>query len=232
MLLGNTEDVVHEPVNYEPGRKAQEHEGEYDRHHHHHLCLLRVHCGRRHLLLEYHCGPHDNRQYVIRVLYRKVRYPENERRTPEFNRIQENIIECDEYGYLEEHRQTSADRVYLMFLVKPHHLFLLLLGVVLVFLFYLRHHGLDRLHLLHRLLALVHDGDERDPRDDCQEDYRPAVVAEEAVKELQYPEEGHCDYGEPAEIDYMFEAHVERLQPVVFLRSGVKDEFVLLSRHF
>ena len=71
-LLGDGQDIVHQPVQYQSRGKIEEQKGEDHGHEHHDLGLHGIAHGRRETLLQEHGRAHDERRDVVRVLGRKV----------------------------------------------------------------------------------------------------------------------------------------------------------------
>src|SRR5712691_8690371 len=75
-LLQDLEDVRYRPVQDQPRRAIEEHEGEHEGHDEHHLSLARIAHRRRHLLLEKHRHAHEDREDIRRVVTREVTDPD------------------------------------------------------------------------------------------------------------------------------------------------------------
>ncbi len=92
--------------------------------------------------------------------------------------------------------------------------------------------GLDLLHLLHGLIALVLQRHEQSLNPEGEENDGGPVVMRKVMQEPQYGKErlGHgfdetpTSVDEPPEIDRVLESQIHRLQHVVFLRAGVEAE--------
>ena len=96
---------------------------------------------------------------------------------------------------MQEHRQTARDRIYLLGLIELHHLLLLLLRIGRVALLNLLHLRRQDAQLSHRLLRIVHDGEEDQPHDnggeqeaDCKRISRRKRVAY-LRQVIEHPEE-------------------------------------------
>jgi len=137
--------------------------------------------------------------------------------------VGQQLVEGDEDGDLNDHRQTPAQRVDLVRFVELHDGRVHLLLVVLVALLDLVELGLDLLHLFHRLVALVAKRPEQELREHRDEDDHETVVAHILVEVLHEKEDR---VGEPlhpvADVDGRLEPRVLRLEAVVFLRSHEK----------
>ena len=69
--------------------------------------------------------------------------------------VQESLIQADEHRDLHDDGETAASRVDLVGLVQLHHFLVEGFLVVLMLFAELLHHGLELLHLLHGLEALL-----------------------------------------------------------------------------
>ena len=79
--LQDADDVEHQVVEAEAGRRLGEEEREHHRHqHHHHLALGRVAHGGGHGLLDDHGDAHEHREDVEGILGRQVHQPAEEGR--------------------------------------------------------------------------------------------------------------------------------------------------------
>ena len=155
VLLGDGQDIVDGPVDDESGWKRKEQEGEHDGEEHHDFLLHRVAHGWSQLLLQEHGGTHDYGKNVKGIGNGKIGDPAHERGTAKFDRKEQRVVQGDEYGNLQQHGQTTADRVHLVFFIQLHHFFIHFLPVVFIsFLndFYI---GLNLLHSLHGLEAFM-----------------------------------------------------------------------------
>src|SRR5439155_25032125 len=93
--------------------------------------------------------------------------------------------------------------------------------------------GLDALHVLHGLIALVLEGNEQQLDTDCQNDNRDAVVSGIVVNETEDVkdrlgdefDEAPAPIDEPAEINSIFQADVQRFERVELFRTGIQLQF-------
>ena len=72
-LLGNGQNIVHQPVQNQTCREPQEEDRKDQRHHLHDLGLHRIRRSRVQTHLQEHAGAHQNRQDEVRVLNIKKR---------------------------------------------------------------------------------------------------------------------------------------------------------------
>jgi len=160
ILLANGQDIIRDHVKDQPRRKAYKQESHENGHHQEDLGLRGIHGGGLHLLLDQHGKAHNDRKEIIGILVGKVVDPENEGGLTYFDRRVEHVEQGHEDGDLEDHRETSSDGIHLVFLVQLHHLPLESLAIVLIFLLEGLQLGLKGLHIFHRPIALVREGDE------------------------------------------------------------------------
>ena len=93
--------------------------------------------------------------------------------------------------------------------------------------------GLDALHVLHGLIALVLEGNEQQFDADCQKDNRDAVISGIVVNETEDVkdrlgdefDEAPAPIDEPAEINSIFQADVQRFERIELFRTGIQLQF-------
>jgi hypothetical protein len=94
-------------------------------------------------------------------------------------------VERDEDRELKQKRSAAAKGIHAMLLVQLHELLVGLLAIALVLLLHTAHLRLDALHLAHGLGLLYAEGQQHEPHDYRQQDYREPVVPHHAVDSSQ-----------------------------------------------
>src|SRR5699024_11801136 len=111
-LLGDGQQTVGTPVQYQPGREECEKYGHADRHDLHDALLHRIHDrGHVQLLLQKHDDAEGDRQNVIGVRGRQILDPENEWRLAKLRRFTQHPVQRDKYRHLYQQRPTTGHRV-------------------------------------------------------------------------------------------------------------------------
>ena len=131
--------------------------------------------------------------------------PAEERCVPHVDGDEQHLVEREEHRDLQQDRQATRGRVYLLVLVKRHQLLLLLDAVVLEAVADLLHLGLQLLHLGHQLVALVGQREERELDEHGRGEDGEAVVAEHLRQPVQQAEQRLGDEVEPAPVDQQVE---------------------------
>ena len=162
--LADGKDVLGGPVERECGGEVITEEEEHERHEHDDLLLHGVAGLGRHANLQEAGNRHDDGQDIEREateegeVHERVRLgqvidPEKPL-AAEFDGILKHPIEAEEDRNLDEHRQTTAERVDAVFLIETHRLGVDLVRVVGVFLFDFGHLWLELGHPLHGVSGL------------------------------------------------------------------------------
>ena len=113
---------------------------------------------------------------------------------------QESLIQADEHRDLHDDGETAASRVDLVGLVQLHHFLVEGFLVVLMLFAELLHHGLELLHLLHGLEALLGQGPEDDADTEGKHQDGDAPVPHKGMEEGQNGQQGAGDDREHAEV--------------------------------
>ena len=116
--------------------------------------------------------------------------PAEKRRLAHLDGDGQHLVERIEDRDLHQHGQAAHQRIDLLPLIQRHGLLLQLGLVLLELLFQLLDHGLDLLHLAHRLEALVGEREEDQPDHHGQRQDGHADRAQVVVEEFQEIERG------------------------------------------
>ncbi len=117
----------------------------------------------------------------------KVLDPAEERRVPHVDGDEQHLVQREEHGNLDHHRQAAGQRVDLLLLVKLHHLLLLLDLVVLEALAHALHLRLELLHLAHRAVGGVRQREEQRLHEHGEDQDRDAEIARRSDRESRSP---------------------------------------------
>ena len=165
--LTDGENVLDGPVKRKGGGVVVAEEEEHQRHEHHDALLHFISGFWHHRHLNHAGRGHDDGENVDRddiakqrqakrkvncvenIWLRKIVNPE-ERLATEFDSVVEHAEESEEDRDLNEHWQTTAERVDSVFAVKAHRLGVELGGIVFVFFLQLGHFWLELGHAFHR----------------------------------------------------------------------------------
>jgi len=185
---------------------------------------------------------HDDRQHVVGVRGGQIGDPQNPRRTAQLEGGAQQAIEGVEDGHLEQQREAASRRVDPVLLVERHHLVvhLALLLEVRPPLLVLQlggvaganrlHLGIQLLHLLHRLHAVVGERQEGHLDQHGHQDDRPAVVAHHVVVQpVDAGEERTDQNAQHPPVDRLLQAVRQGFQRLIALRPPVGAQSHLVA---
>ena len=151
----------------------------------------------------------------------------------QFNGVQKPLIQADEHRELDDHGETSTERIHFIPLIQFHHFLVQLLSVVLILLTQSFHLRLEFLHRRHGLEALITEREEHQFDQDRQQDNSNAVVSGPLIQESQQRDQRSGNKVGPAEVDGSVKGRVNRIQGIRILRTdiqGVGERFPVPGR--
>ena len=200
--LQDAEKILCSVIQCQSCRKIVADKQKDQRRKHHHPALRGIarlgrHChepnlGRSHAERNDVDRPTEQRQMRYRVRLRKIFYPKK-LCVSQFHRLTEHFKETEEDRDLDHHRQTAADRINAVLLVKLHHLLVHPGRIVFVFVAQLLHFRVERGHLAHRAVRFVLDWPKREFDDGGQSQDCETVVMQPTVQQVHEVEQKLAD---------------------------------------
>src|SRR5437899_7888931 len=158
-----------------------------------------------------------------RVRLRKIFYPEK-LCVSQFHRLAEHFEQTEEDRDLDHHRQTAADRINTVLLVKLHHLLVHPGWIIFVFFAQLLHFRVERSHLAHGAIGFVLDWPKREFDDGGQSQDSQTVVMQPTVQQVHEVEQKlahHLEHPEVHDLGFI----VRKLrQTMIKLRASIDFE--------